>query len=89
MMTLSNWITLIWMMTAAITLIWLSLNAIVEKKKIIEFLPFIIVGTTLIFIAIFAFTKISDWRPHAFVQVFFIVALLWMIRIMWRKHVFN
>ncbi len=70
----------------SIIIIWKTTLAMIEKKKILFFMPFFIFGLALSFYAGFYFYAIYDKIFWLFYELLLLVAIIWILINLRRKN---
>jgi hypothetical protein len=70
----------------SIIVIWRTSSVMIEKKKILFFMPFFIFGLTLSFYSAFYFYAIYDKIFWLFYELLLLVAIIWIFINLRRKE---
>ncbi len=73
----------------AIILIWLTTLIMIEKKKILAFIPFFIVGVVSCFYAGFVFYEVFVNFAWFFIEFLYLISIIWIFINLRRKNGVN
>jgi len=75
---IADMVFMLFMLTTAILILWLTSNAMINSKKISIFLPFFFYGILLCLSAAFSFYGIVDQKAWFAIEFTWTLLLLWV-----------
>ena len=69
----------------AVYLVWLATSAMLQKRKILVFMPFFIAGLASCFYAGFVLYEIFVNTAWLFIEFLYLVSIIWMFIVVGRK----